>query len=128
MVKASTDISDLGVTEVKLSNIDLGDTLAAFGLKPRERPSRYIRTIPLPWATKAMSLPGKSAAVAMLIWYLSGISKSKTVTISPTVLKRFGINRYAAHRALAWLEEAKLIRVKRSGNHSPRVTVINENS
>ena len=126
MVKASKDLSDLEVTEVELSEIDLGDTLAAFGLTPKERPRRYIRTIPLPWATKAMPLPGKSASVAMLIWYLVGISRSKTVTISPTVVERFGIDRHAARRAIVWLEEAKLITVKRSGNRSRRVTVINE--
>lgn len=126
VVKASTDFSDLEVTEVKLSEIDLGDTLAAFGLMPRERPRRYIRTIPLPWATKAMSLPGKSAAIGMLIWYFVGISRGNTVTISPTVVKRFGISRDAARRAIVWLEEARLIRVEHSGNRSPRVTVINE--
>jgi hypothetical protein len=123
--QAWKDISELEVTEVKTSDVDLEDILSSFGLKTRERP-RYIRTIPLPWAIKAMSPPGKSAAVGMLIWYLIGISKNKTVTISPTVAKRFGINRYAARRALAWLEEAKLIRIERSGNRSPRVTVINE--
>jgi len=80
----------------------------------------------LPWAIKAMSLPGKSAAVGMLIWYLFGISKSKTVTISPSVAERFGINRFAARRALVWLEKGKLIRVERNGRKSPRVTVIDE--
>lgn len=127
MDKSSTDYSDWGVTEIKVSDVDLVDIFKSSSLKPRPQLTRYIRTIPLPWATKVMALPGKSAALAMIIWYLVGISKNKTVTISPTVVKRFGICRFAARRALVWLEEAHLIRVARNGRHSPRVTVINEN-
>src|SRR5262245_41562398 len=120
-----TTDEELGVKEIKVSDVDLTDLLKSLRLQPRLKPSKYIRTIPLKWATKAMALPGKSAALAMIIWYLSGLSKLKTVVISRTLLKRFGVNYFSGRRAIKWLEEAGLVRVVHNGNHSPKVTVIN---
>lgn len=113
--------------EVKISSIDLLELLRDQGLpagKIQQPRKRYVRTIPLSWAMKATSLKGKSAAVAIMLWYYSGVSRSSTVIVSGLKLKEWGIHRLAAHRALKWLEEAGLVSVERCGNKSPRVTIL----
>jgi hypothetical protein len=114
--------------EVKVGSIDLVELLREQGLaKLKVKASKkhfYVRTIPLAWAMKSTALPGKSAAVSVLLWYLSGVSKSSTVTLSGVQLRRFGIQRLAGSRALKWLEAAGLVIVARKGNKSPRVTIL----
>jgi len=119
---------DITAEEVDLGSIDLMELLREQGLhcaKVKSSKKRlYVRTIPLLWAIKATALKGKSAAVGIVLWYLSGISKSSTVTLSGVQLNRFGIHRLAARRALKWLEDAGLIKVARNGKKSPRVTIL----
>jgi len=114
--------------EVKVGSINFAELFRDQGLhelklKPTQK-YLYVRTIPLPWAMKMTALPGKSAAVGILLWYLSGVSKNMTVKLSGVQLKRFGIQRSAGGRALKWLEAAGLVKVMRSGNKSPRVTIL----
>src|SRR5262245_59563202 len=104
--------------EVKVGSIDFAELLRDQGLhelKPKAtKKSLYVRTIPLTWAMKMTGLRGKSAAVGIILWYLSGVSKSLTVTLSGVQLKRFGIQRNAGGRALKWLEAAGLVKVARN--------------
>ena len=116
-----------GTEEVKIDSVDIseflpGRTLPTTRVKQPFR--RYVRTIPLSWATKAASLKGKSAAIAMMLWYYTGVSKNSTVTVSGVKLRAWGIQRNAGYRALKWLEEAGLVKVERNGNKSPRVTIL----
>jgi hypothetical protein len=114
--------------EVKVGSIDFGELFPEQGLHHLKvklsKKHFYVRTIPLAWAMKSTALPGKSAAVGVLLWYLSGISKNPTITLSGVQLRRFGIQRLAGSRALKWLEAAGLVKVERSGNKSPRVTIL----
>jgi len=112
--------------EVKIDSIDLSEFLGELRLpgKIQQPRKRYVRTIPLSWAMKATSLKGKSAAVGMVLWYHMGVTKNRTVTLSNEKLKPWGIHRLAARRALEWLQEAGLVGVERSGNKSPRVTIL----
>ena len=86
--------------------------------------SPYIRTIPLSWICQATGLPGKASAVGLVLWYLSGVSKSKTVKLTRLLLSRFGLLPETGRRGLRTLERAKLVYVKRSGNKSPQVTLL----
>ena len=117
----------IAADEVKIGSIDLSEILREQGINSvKVNPSKkfYVRTIPLSWAMKVTALGGKSAAVAIVLWYLSGVSKKSTVILSGVQLKRFGIHRLAGSRALERLELAALVRVERHGNKSPRVTIL----
>ena len=84
----------------------------------------YVRTIPLNWACKAASLPGKTAGVGLALWFVAGVKRSTTIVLSGVLLRRFGIHRLAGQRGLAKLEGAGLVTVERVGRKSPRVTII----
>src|SRR5262249_17899727 len=80
--------------------------------------------IPLKWLTMASSLPGKALHVALAIWYGSGLRKSAMVPLSRKWLTSFGVNRYAAYRALTALEKQGLISVQRHRGRKPIVTLL----
>jgi hypothetical protein len=84
----------------------------------------YIRTMPLSWITQVCRLRGKALHVGIVLWYLGGVSKSSTVKLTPSRLKRFGIHPETGRRALRTLEKAQLVRVERQGHQSPVVTIL----
>jgi len=88
-------------------------------IKPIKRQSKaqepYVRTIPLSWICQATGLPGKALAVGLVIWYFSGVTKSKTVKLTRLRLSHFGLLPETSRRGLRALEKAKLVDVERSG-------------
>ncbi len=104
---------------------NLGEYLTRETRRKTKNTSAYIRTIPLVWAQHASQLPGKSLNVALVLWYLSGLKRSTTVTLTRTQLQRFGIHPDAGRRGLRSLETAGLVQVQRAGKHSPRVILLN---
>jgi len=67
--------------------------------------------ITLAWLEQASKLPGKTYIVGTLLWYRRGVTRNVVVTMSGPLLKRFGISRQAANRALHHLEDAGLVRL-----------------
>lgn len=80
--------------------------------------------IPLNWLSRASQLQGKSLQVGLSLWFLAGLTNSKTVKLSQSTLCDFGVNRHCKYRALKWLEEARLISVKGENGQSPEVTLL----
>lgn len=80
--------------------------------------------IPLNWLSRAAQLQGKSLQVGLSLWFLAGLTSSKTVKLSQSTLCDFGVNRHCKYRALKWLEDAKLISVKGENGQSPEVTLL----
>jgi hypothetical protein len=92
---------------------------------PSIRPDLFLKgPIPLTWLALAATLPGKALAIGMLIWFLQGVQKRRTVKLAPSWLRRFSIERQAAYRALKALEHARLITVARKRGESPMVTIV----
>ncbi len=131
------DGKSIKVEEVNIADKDINKIYKEFGLKtsvqPQYRPVKrqskaqggpYIRTTPLSWICQATGLPGKASAVGLVLWYLSGVSKSKTVKLTRLRLSRFGLLPETGRRGLRALERAKLVHVERSGKKSPRVTLV----
>lgn len=88
-------------------------------------PYRFIKgPLPFEWMSTAGRLPGRALHVGLGLWYLVGLQRMETVVASYRVLAQFGVNRYAAYRALAVLERAGLISVIRGPGRSPRVTLL----
>ena len=80
--------------------------------------------VQLDWLIVAAQLPGKAFHVGIVIWYRSGLLKTKTIPLTSNTLSRFGIDRHAKRRALEALEGASLITVERSHGKNPIVTIL----
>ena len=108
------------------------NTLTAPG---RARPSKraqqqkrkhgFLRgPIPLNWLVAAARLPGRSLHVGLALWVYGDCNKSCGVPLSNISGQRFGLDRNAKYRALAWLEGARLVSVRRKLGRSPIVTIL----
>jgi hypothetical protein len=93
------------------------------GRYAEEKP-KYIRTIPYKWFVVAAQLPGQSLAVGIAIWFISGLVKNKSITLSSTFLCEIGISRYQKYRAIVALEKAGLIQVAGVNGKNPIVTLL----
>ena len=77
------------------------------------------------WLEAAGSLPGKALHVAVAIRFLHGFDlSSSTVRLKPSALRRLGVKKDSARRALGHLESAGLVRVDRRRGRAPIVTII----
>jgi hypothetical protein len=80
--------------------------------------------ISLAWISLANSLPGKAGAVAIAIWFLAGVNKSKTVKLTGEIERIAGCKRKALYAALNALEMDRLISVLRIPGARPVVTLL----
>ncbi len=95
------------------------------GLRQRRPRREFIRgPLPVDWFGRAARLPGQALAVALAIWFRRGIEKKLTFSLYPSALKKFGVSRWSAYRALEVLEEDGLIEVDRRRGRTPVVTLI----
>jgi hypothetical protein len=86
---------------------------------------RFLKgPISLTWLESAARCQGRALHVGIGLWYLAGLKKSRTISASYKVLRRLGLDRYAASRGLAYLEKAGLIQVRRKQGRSPIVILI----
>ena len=97
----------------------------------RTRPPRHAKgegflkgPIPLSWLEAAARLPGKSLHAGVALWFAAGLLRSDKIPLSNLSGHRFGCDRNAKYRALAWLEGAGLVRVERKLGRAPIVTIL----
>ena len=103
---------------------------------PRPRASSQIETVQEPgfyyckvtqeWLEKAANVSGgKVFAVAMAILCFSRLRKTRTITLTGSMVEKFGASRSTKYRALKLLAEAELVDVEYRGtNRNPKVTVL----
>lgn len=98
---------------------------------PVTKPSKSQRSkqflkgpVPWDWLAAASRLPGKCAQVGLVLWFLSGLRKSRTVRLGNKFTGELGVSRDAKRRALNRLENARLISVKRQVRRAPMVTLL----
>lgn len=84
--------------------------------------------IPIDWLAAAARLPGRSLHVGVALWITSENYRLHTVPLSNLASLRFGLDRNAKYRALAWLEEAGLIVVQRKLGRAPVITILDRGS
>ena len=94
-------------------------------MPPRhKRGEKFLKgPIPWNWLRKAAHQPGKTFHVAIVVWFLAGICRKKSVRLEKKALRELGLNRHAAYRGLKALEKVGLICVERHPGHSPIVTI-----
>jgi hypothetical protein len=80
--------------------------------------------VPLDWLGRAAQLPGRSLHVAIALWFMAGLKKTRIVQVSNITALQFGLDRNAKYRALEWLENADLISVERCAGRAPIVTIL----
>ena len=80
--------------------------------------------IPLGWITKAAGMRGKTLHVAIVLWFLAGLKRSRKVALSQSALRLFGVGRQASYRALSRLESAGLVSAARHPGRNPIVTIL----
>lgn len=80
--------------------------------------------IPWKWMTRAARLPGKALHVGICIWYLAGMRRSGSVSLSMARLSELGVSRYAAYRGLKFLEQVALVRVIRHRGRLSKVELL----
>ena len=86
---------------------------------------RFLKgPIPLNWLEAAARLPGRSLHAGIALWYAAGLARSRTIPLSNISGVRFSLDRNAKYRALAWLEDARLIAVERNPGRAPIVTIL----
>src|SRR4051812_10771149 len=91
----------------------------------RSKPKgRFLKgPIPLHVITTAAQLPGKALALYLAVQHRRDLGGRSTVTVPAALLREFGISRDAKARALRYLEEAGLVRVKRQVGGTAQITL-----
>lgn len=85
---------------------------------------RYIRgPLPQDWFSRACKLPGRTANMAIALWYRHGMEGSP-VRVTTKLREEYGMSRKSAHRALELMEKAGLIKVDRRTGRAPRVAML----
>src|SRR5262245_26753722 len=88
---------------------------------PRPEPGKKFLKGPIPWEwlQRAGRARGHALHVAVVLWFLAGITKCGTVKLSNLVLAGFGVDRSTAQRGLRALEVAGLVTVVRHRGRQP---------
>ena len=103
-------------------------------VRPTEPPSRSPRNktreeflkgpISIPWLRLAGRLTRKSWCVAIELWLLAGMRRSRTVALSTQRLAAWGVSRRASYRALKAMERSGLVSVSRQPGCLALVTIL----
>jgi hypothetical protein len=95
------------------------------GRQPSPIRDKFIAgPIDVSWVCRAGRLGVKALLVGLALWYLRGLRRSNSFTVSNLMMQEWGIWPDAKSRALRKLENAKLISVERADKRSPRVTLV----
>lgn len=95
------------------------------GVFRRSTSYRFIKgPISYDWITACARLPGRALHVGACLLFLAGLQKQPVVVFSYHEARKFGVDRYAAYRALKAMEHAQLIGIVRAPGRSPRVMLL----
>jgi hypothetical protein len=93
-------------------------------VKAKNAQEGFMSIVLLDWLMTAAQLPGKSLHVGVALWAIGELQNSRVVALSNITSLRFGLDRNAKYRALAWLEQAGLVSVERKAGRAPLVTIL----
>jgi len=93
---------------------------------PRHKGREWFLRGPIPglWLTRAATLPGRTLHVALALWHLAGMARSRVVKATGEAFRRFGVSPHAARRGLAAMERAGLVTAERHSGRRPLVTLL----
>jgi hypothetical protein len=97
---------------------------AAVPKKIRQRRQQFVQ-LPWTWIERlAQSRSANTYRVALTLLYLHWKANGEPIKLANGMLAIDGVSRFAKYRALAELEQFKLIKVERRPKKSPIVTLI----
>jgi hypothetical protein len=76
------------------------------------------------WLSRARKLGVTALWVGLGLWFLRGLRRSNSFTVSNLMMREWGVQPDAKSRALRALEQAGLIIIERREKRSPRVTLV----
>jgi hypothetical protein len=119
-------IEKLKITEVISTKVTPTQPIFSPSRPPKhKRGERFLKgPIPWTWLATAARQPGKSLHLAIAIWFMAGLTRSKDVKISNLLLRALGVKRSSRQRSLAALEQAGLIAIQHSTGKSPIITIL----
>ncbi len=92
--------------------------------KPR-RGERFLKgPVPWDWLCEAAKLPGKALHVAVVLWHVSGLTRSRDVRLEQRHLKSFGLGRKAVYAGLKAMQNLGLVGLKKKTGSRPTVTIL----
>lgn len=77
---------------------------------------------------QAAKLGGRTMNVAIALWYLSGLKKSPTVSLTHKTLDEFGITRKTASRLLQAMQSRGLIAIAQKPGCAPVITILSSDN
>jgi DNA-binding transcriptional ArsR family regulator len=120
-------MDELDVKRLRLANRELPTPRTQKeGKLPRHAPGEKFLKGPNPWRWIIMSarLPGKALHVGIALFFLGGVTRSRTVKPSNVLLRALGVTRFSKSRALEELEGAGLVSIDRRLGRNPVVTIL----
>ena len=82
--------------------------------------------VPMPWLYRAGRLRGHALHIGILLWHEAGMRRNRTVKLSITKAREFGIHRDTAIRAVRDLERAGLVSIRYNPGECLEVTILDE--
>jgi hypothetical protein len=117
----------ISLKDLKLDNVEAFRSTVEHAI-PRPEGSEPFLTGPIPmaWLAKAATVPGagKALAVAIVIWFIVGVERRASVKLRPSVMRSFGIDRFAGYRALKAMQSAGLIKFSGKPGQAATVTLL----
>jgi hypothetical protein len=120
------------IERVAFASITTGAERGAWGWARRVRSmdgrlaERFLRgPIPLRWLLRASALRGSALAVGVLLWFRSGLERSRVgLTVPRQLREAAGLSRFSLARGLKALTSASLVEVVHSPGRSVRVGIV----
>ena len=93
---------------------------------PRHKAGEHFLKGPIPvsWLSRAGSLSSRAVHVAMVLWYLAGLTGSCTVKPTHATWKLLGLSHDKGLRGLVELDGIGLVAVDRHPGRCPIVTIL----
>jgi len=93
---------------------------------PQHKPNNKFLKGPIPWTwlTRAARQSGKTLHVAIALWFMAGITRSREIKLTSILLGTLGVSRFSKRWALMALEKANLISVNRNKGKNPVITLL----
>ena len=120
------DLNKLALNSLSGGSATIPPTPSA-ALPKRLRTYKFLKgPIPLEWLARAAALPGKSLAIALILWHLFGMGREdpRPISLGNGLPKKFGVTRSAKYRALQWLSDAGLVAVDQKTGRNPLVKLL----
>jgi hypothetical protein len=117
------DPADLALSPEQLANI----TIVKAKTMPRKRAEPFIMRVPLRWMEQASRLPGRCIAVGLLLWFLAGRQKRRTVSFCLARGATLNVSEKATRAALRQLATAGLAIVTGKPGRGLEVTILDVN-